>query len=124
MNTDKGMQVNEAVEIWETCPACRYMRSPKTPCKCGAYPLQLGEPTTLHDLKTWPQFFERILTGEKTFEVRKNDRRFKVGDVLVLREFEEWRNRGYTGRSVRVAVTYITDFEQKPGFVVMAIKPI
>jgi len=42
----------------------------------------------IHELKTWPEYFEEILTGKKTFEVRKNDRDYKVGDTLILKEFK------------------------------------
>ena len=38
----------------------------------------------LHVLKTWPPFYEDMRDGKKTFEYRKNDRAFKVGDFLVL----------------------------------------
>ena len=40
-----------------------------------------------HDLKTWPEYFEPILTGRKTFEIRHDDRDFKTGHVLHLREW-------------------------------------
>ena len=41
-----------------------------------------------HFIKTWPAYFERVLEGQKEFEVRKNDRDYQVGDILVL----EWFN--------------------------------
>lgn len=37
-----------------------------------------------HRLKTLQPYFERIQSGEKTFEIRKNDRDFQVGDILEL----------------------------------------
>lgn len=40
-----------------------------------------------HDLKTWTEYFQAVKSGDKTFEIRENDRNFKVGDVLLLREF-------------------------------------
>lgn len=68
---------------------------------------------TTHELKCWIGPFEAIVKGEKTFEYRKSDRDFKVGDVLHLREFqpnirpiEKW---GYTGREHYVRVTYIME---------------
>lgn len=73
-----------------------------------------------HELKTWPEFYEAIITGHKKFEIRRNDRDFKVGDTLVLRECS--KGGDLTGFSCPVVVTYITDFEQKPGFVVMGIE--
>lgn len=59
--------------------------------------------STEHDLKTQPPYFEDVLTGQKTFEVRQDDRGFQTGDTLLLREW----NGAYTGRAVRVRVRYI-----------------
>lgn len=64
--------------------------------------------TGLHSLKTWTEYFEAVVDGRKTFEIRKNDRDFHVGDTLVLRDWD--RNEGeYTGRKIEVEVMYITD---------------
>ncbi len=73
----------------------------------------------IHDLKTLPEFFNAVCHGHKSFEIRNNDRNFKLGDTLHLLE---WSGRDYTGRWHDSIVTYITDFEQKPGFVVMGIR--
>ena len=59
-----------------------------------------------HDLKILPQYFEAIKNEEKTFEVRKKDREYQVGDYLVL---QEWDGTNYTGREIIVEVTYILD---------------
>jgi hypothetical protein len=78
-----------------------------------------------HDLKIWPQYFVEVAAEQKTFEIRKNDRDYQVGDVLRLREWEPLgRRRGYTGREVLREVTYITDYGQQPDNVVMAIRPL
>lgn len=37
-----------------------------------------------HQLKVWPEYYERMKSGQKTFEVRKNDRDFQTGDELML----------------------------------------
>ena len=39
----------------------------------------------VHDLKTWPDYFWAVARGDKPFEVRKNDRGYEPGDLLVLR---------------------------------------
>ena len=77
----------------------------------------------VHDLKCWLSYFFDIQRGAKNFEIRRNDRHYQVGDVLRLRE---WMldQQHYTGRQISVLVKYITDFEQKPGFVVMGISPL
>ena len=40
----------------------------------------------VHELKTIRQFFKVLYDETKTFEIRKNDRDFRDGDILVLRE--------------------------------------
>ncbi len=64
----------------------------------------------IHELKTWPPLFRLIVTGAKPFEVRKNDRDFRVGDALVLREWQpdkEGRGGWYTGAETIARVTYV-----------------
>ena len=76
---------------------------------------------SIHKLKTWPEFYDRLEDGTKKFEIRENDRDFKVGDLLWLCCWDpEMKKR--TGRHITMRVTYITDFQQKPGFVVMGIE--
>ena len=58
----------------------------------------------LHELKTYPKYFQETIEGNKLFEIRKNDRNFQVGDVLLLKE---WDNIKYTGREVGAMVRYI-----------------
>ena len=61
---------------------------------------------TMHELKIYPKYFEQVLEGKKTFEIRKNDRNFQVGDRLALKE---WDNIKYSGRSIYAEITYILD---------------
>lgn len=78
-----------------------------------------------HELKTWPSYFEAIQRREKTFEVRRNDRDFAVGDVLVLQEWEPGRTWGnYTGREMQLVITYVMHggrFGIDPQFCVLGI---
>ena len=39
---------------------------------------------TLHTLKIQMKYADAVLSGEKSFEVRKNDRGFKPGDEIVF----------------------------------------
>ena len=63
---------------------------------------------TTHKLKTWTPFYEDVVAGRKRFELRLNDRGFQVGDVLVLQEWDQYRER-LTDRSVKVKETYLID---------------
>lgn len=60
-----------------------------------------------HELKTWPTFFCAVLARTKTYEIRKNDRNFQVGDELLLKEWDPQTQR-YSGREISVEVSYMT----------------
>ncbi|HLC55686.1 MAG TPA: DUF3850 domain-containing protein, partial [Candidatus Nanoarchaeia archaeon] len=38
--------------------------------------------------KVWPEFFQEILDGNKTFELRLNDFECNQGDILILKEWD------------------------------------
>jgi hypothetical protein len=59
-----------------------------------------------HELKIWPQWFDAVRQGLKTYEVRKDDRGFSVGDILVLEEFKPGVG-AYTGRTLERRITHI-----------------
>ena len=40
----------------------------------------------IHELKLDTKYFNDVKSGNKKFEIRKNDRDFEVGDILVLRK--------------------------------------
>ena len=77
----------------------------------------------MHSLKTWNDPFQAIMDGLKRFEFRKDDREFRVGDSLRLREWNP-DTKEYSGREIRARVTYVLreDFGLQPGFVVMSIR--
>lgn len=77
----------------------------------------------IHKLKTVPKHFQKVWDRKKLFEIRKNDRNFKKGDLLVLREyfglvcFAEEKNLDlhtttkeiYSGREIVARVTGVFD---------------
>ena len=64
-----------------------------------------------HKVKSWPRFFEAVLSGAKTHEVRRlTDRDYRVGDLLRLQEYDPVGER-YSGRELVVRITYITAAE-------------
>ena len=88
---------------------------------------------TTHTLKTDPEVFQATYSGLKNFEVRMNDRDFKVGDILVLRETEftgaemclNDKPLVYTCREQTKKVTYIldcSDYGQSDEWVIMSIQ--
>lgn len=67
-----------------------------------------------HELKVLNKYFVLLLSDEKKFELRKNDRDYKVGDMLILREWvpnivhpNNGKDGHYTGRFVVRFITFI-----------------
>lgn len=74
-----------------------------------------------HELKILPEWYETLLSGEKTFEVRKDDRepKFQPRDELFLREFDGTK---YTGRTITATVTLVLRNEYcKEGYCIMSV---
>jgi hypothetical protein len=80
-----------------------------------------------HSLKTLPEYTDAVGSGAKTFEVRRDDRDFQVGDWLQLREWDaeiaEWGPRW-----IACKISYVLRgpaselFGVRPGFCVLGIK--
>lgn len=60
----------------------------------------------IHELKILPHYFEEVLVGSKTFEVRLNDRNFQTGDVVILNEFDA-ETQSYSGRKLTFKIGYV-----------------
>lgn len=75
--------------------------------------------------KILPEYFRYVRRREKTFELRKDDEGYQVGDILVLRE---WDGKEYTGCRVTREITYILrnvpDYGLKEGFCILGIQPV
>lgn len=54
--------------------------------------------------KILPEYFKDVVSGAKTFELRKDEDDIQVGDTLDL---VEWTGEKYTGRNIRCIVTYV-----------------
>lgn len=86
----------------------------------------LAEKPKVHDLKCEFSAFNDLLDGRKTFEYRRNDRNFQVGDELYEHRLEPDGKPSEGGRTdrLRLRVTYILrgpDFGVPKGFVVMSV---
>lgn len=74
-----------------------------------------------HDVKTESKFFKDSKSGIKPFELRKNDRDYKAGDFMKMREYKDGE---WTGEIIRKEITYVLeDFEGlKPGYCILGVK--
>lgn len=80
----------------------------------------------IHEIKIQSKYYKKVLTGEKTFEIRFNDRNYAVGDILKLREIE---NNMYTGETIDVRIMYMLKHADFPegipdGYVVFSIEKL
>lgn len=72
--------------------------------KMQQLPSQQGK--KVHDVKLGATFFEDVKTGRKTFELRKNDRGYKEGDMIVLHEYKDGAT---TGRTITKKIVYMLE---------------
>lgn len=90
----------------------------------------------IHELKVATQYFDPLRSGEKCFDVRRDDRGFQRGDVLILRRWGGGTRLTYLSgdRAVRKnfadtvwrRVTWILtggQFGIEPGYVVLGLEP-
>ncbi len=75
----------------------------------------------IHDVKIFPEYFDAVESGIKPFEIRYNDRDYKIGDILCLKEFCDGN---YTGRETVREICYMIDDPEfcKAGYVVLGLK--
>lgn len=80
----------------------------------------------IHKLKTWKEYFVAVFRGDKQFEVRLNDRDFKINDELILEEYDP-KNERYTGRILHRRISYVLpggQFGIEEGYVVLGLLKI
>lgn len=66
----------------------------------------------VHVVKSWSHFFDAIKAGQKTHDLRVDDRNYQVGDQLILQKYDNI-NGFYLHDECTVEITYITN-RQKP----------
>ncbi len=56
-------------------------------------------------LKAYPELFEKVLSGEKNFDIRLGDKDIEKEDIIILVEID--KNRNLTGREIRKKVKFV-----------------
>jgi len=133
------MKIRERMESGR-CGACKttqvVFRNPRGGTPVCAACMDEEDLRRTHVLKCWPQYFEAVADGTKTFELRKDDRKYRVGDILHLREWAPADggridpNQGsFTGRDHKVRVTYKLTavpmaFGLCDGYAILSVMPV
>jgi hypothetical protein len=91
-------------------------------------------PVKTHELKTDSFVFDSVVMGYKTYEIRKNDRDFTVGESVLLKETkytgEEMKSGAplvYTGREFKALITHLLQgpvYGLQEGWAILSIKPL
>lgn len=64
------------------------------------------QPKVMHEIKIASVYYDDVAEGRKTFELRKNDRDYKIGDELVMKEYKDGEE---TGREINAMIDYILE---------------
>jgi len=76
-----------------------------------------------HELKILPENYEAVMYGIQTFDGRKNDRGFQLGDYI---KYKECTRKNFTGRELMVEITFIAmdapTFGLKMGYCAIGFK--
>jgi len=78
-----------------------------------------------HELKTWPTYFRISKEGHKHFEVRRYDRDFRPGQVILLREWDPSKEE-YTGRELERRISWLLTGGKlgiEEGYCILALHP-
>lgn len=69
-------------------------------------PSDVQQSQKIHQIKLARMYFDAVASGKKPFELKKNDRGYKVGDILELMEYADGKN---TGRMIQAKVTFMLE---------------
>lgn len=77
----------------------------------------------VHYLKIKEEYYRDVMIGLKTFELRKNDRNFQVGDILMLIKLDDKGNE--TDQIIKKKVKYVlkdcSQYGLKDGYAILGI---
>ena len=75
----------------------------------------------IHEVKISSIYFDDVAAGIKNFELRKNDRGYKVGDILKLNEVKSGKE---TGRFIKAKIEYTLEEHTglQEGYCILSIK--
>jgi hypothetical protein len=73
-----------------------------------------------HELKILPQYYKEVKEGNKNFELRKNDRDYKVHDIIRLRAWDgEYLDKAPLERQIKYILKDCPEYGLKDGYVIL-----
>lgn len=80
-----------------------------------------------HKIKILKDFADAVLSGDKTFEIRENDRGYQKGDHIRFKVLDDGRfkNDGHEINSLEYEITYVlSGWGLKNGYVALGIRRV
>jgi len=84
-----------------------------------------------HNLKIEERFADAIVNGTKTFEIRKNDRGYQKGDLIVFAsittrdtQYYEMKTNHPIGKNIYQITYVLSGWGLQNGYVALAIKKV
>jgi len=71
-----------------------------------------------HIIKIHPMHLKDHYHNNKNFEIRRDDRNYKTGDRIEMREYFK---DSYSGVTLTKKIAFISDYEQRNNFVVLGL---
>ena len=79
----------------------------------------------LHEIKLLSEFADDVYAGRKNFEIRKNDRDYRVGDTVQFRVIGSKEAANHILNTRQYEITYVlSGWGIEDGFVAFGIKPV
>ena len=78
----------------------------------------------IHNLKILNDFADSVVTGDKTFEIRENDRGFQKGDFIKFQAIDKsgFKNQHLINNKLYEITFVLNGWGIKNGYVALAIK--
>ncbi|MBQ1293271.1 MAG: DUF3850 domain-containing protein [Clostridiales bacterium] len=129
-----SISTKDGKAVWIQCDTCG-IRTTWYPSNKKAYKawrhdlvVPVEQSVRVHFLKLREVFFEDVRTGVKSFEVRKNDRGFRIGDLVEFYRLNKDGTKDYDVR-IRKRICYILDHDRFPpgvpeGYVILGLEKV
>lgn len=75
----------------------------------------------IHELKILPEYYEEVKSGNKHFELRKNDRDYKKNDSLRLRAWdgEKYLDKAPLDRTIKYILMDCSEYGLMDGYCIL-----
>jgi hypothetical protein len=88
---------------------------------------EAGRSIKVHDIKCWPEYFHALADGLKTFELRKNDRDYRVCDLLRIHLYDPDHGHATGIQPLMFEISYMLADERfglRPGYSVLGLRDV